>query len=83
MTALILELTDQQVMQLFSQLSAEQKERLLRYLTAERWPSWVATSQAGSAGVQQAAAQRGLNWEAMTESEREDWVDALVHESRQ
>ena len=33
--------------------------------------------------VRQLCASRGLNWDAMTEEEREDFIDDLVHEDRE
>lgn len=35
------------------------------------------------AQFQQLCADRGLNWDAMTEAERENFVDDLVHEDRE
>ena len=35
------------------------------------------------AQVRQLCASRGLNWDTMTEEEREDFIDNLVHEDRE
>lgn len=75
-------LTDDQVLDLVKQLPADQQQRLLQFLLTRPWSTWTALSEAGAAGVRAAAAQRGRDWEAMTEDEREAFIDDLLHEDR-
>jgi hypothetical protein len=77
-----LTLTDEQVLELVKQLQPEQQETLLKFLLERQWGTWVDLSRYGEAHVRQAAAQRGRDWEAMTEDEREAFIDDLVHEDR-
>ncbi len=77
-----LELTDEQVIELVRQLSPEKQEELLRNLLLTRWARWAELSQYGQERVRQLAAQRGLNWDAMSEQEREAFIDDLIHEDR-
>jgi len=78
----ILQLTDEQVLELVKQLPATRQQDLLRSLLSRQWPAWAALSAEGAAGARAAAAQRGRNWDAMTEQQREDFIDDLVHEDR-
>ena len=76
------ELTDEQVIDLVLQLSSEQRARILRDLIVRHWDSWEGLSRLGGDRIRSVATQRGLNWDAMTEDEREAFVDGLVHEDR-
>lgn len=77
-----LELSDEQVMQLVRQLPREQQQSLLRSLLANQWRAWAELSEAAQAGARVAAQRRGLNWDALSEQEREQFVDDIVHEDR-
>jgi hypothetical protein len=77
------ELTDQQVVDVVNQLSPEQQARLLRSLVARQWGRWAELSRFGEARIRSVAAARGRDWDAMTEDEREAFVDDLVHEDRE
>lgn len=78
-----LELTNEQVIQLVKQLPSEQQESLFRHLLTSVWGTWEELSVYGAARVRQVAAQLGLNWDAMSENEREAFMNDLVHEDRQ
>jgi hypothetical protein len=75
-----LHLTDDQVLDLVKQLPAEQQERLFASLAGSVWPTWSKLSAAGQGGARAAAARRGQDWDAMTEDERERFIDDVVHE---
>jgi hypothetical protein len=47
-----------------------------------RWSNWESLSQYGQARARELAAQRGLNWDTMSDAEREAFIDDLVHEDR-
>ena len=77
-----LQLTDEQVIDLVRQLPAEQRERLFSMLASSQWPDWMTLSAAGQAGARAAAARRSLDWDAMSEEERERFIDDVLHEDR-
>lgn len=79
----MLPLTDKQVIEWVEQLPPTKQENLFKFLLTQQWGTWVDLSREGRAGARRAAAQRGRDWEAMTEDEREAFIDALVHEDRQ
>ncbi len=76
-----LSLTDEQVVQLVKQLPPQSKQRVLRDLTAERDPWWQSAARDGEKDMRRLAAARGLDWDTMTEGQRETFVDDLLHES--
>jgi hypothetical protein len=77
-----LTLTDEQVLALVKQLPPEQQETLFKFLLTNQWGPWVDLSLYGEERVRLVATQRGRNWDAMTEDERETFIDDLVHEDR-
>ena len=76
-----LSLTDEQVLQLVKQLPPQAKKRVLTDLTAERDNWWQAAARHGEEDMRRLAKTRGLDWEAMSEAQREAFVDDLLHES--
>ena len=75
-----LQLTDDQVIELAGQLSADKQQSLLERLVQRVWPRWAELSEYGQERVRTVATQRGFDWEAMTEIEREAFIDKVVHE---
>jgi hypothetical protein len=75
-----LQLTDDQVIALARQLPADKQQTLLESLVERVWPRWAELSQYGQQRARAMAVERGLNWETMTEAEREAFVDKVVHE---
>jgi hypothetical protein len=78
----MLELSDEQVIELAKRLPPEKQDALLRELLLLRWSNWEALSRHGQARARELAAQRGLNWDTMSDAEREAFIDDLVHEDR-
>lgn len=78
-----LELSDEQVLNLVRQLPQQRQDELLRFLLSGQWPAWEQLSAEGQAGARKAAAVRGLNWDAMTDEQRQDFIDDVVHEDRE
>ena len=76
-----LSLTDEQVVQLVKQLPPQSKQRVLTDLTAERDPWWQSAARDGEKDMRRLASARGLDWDTMTEAQREALVDDLLHES--
>lgn len=75
-----LSLTDEQVLQLVKQLPPPAKLRVLGHLTSERDQWWRDVIREGESDMRRLATQRGLDWDQMTESQREAFVDDLLHE---
>ena len=75
-------LTDEQVLELAKQLPPEKQEILFKFLLTNQWGTWVDLSRYGEERVRLVAAQHGRDWDAMTEAEREMFIDDLVHEDR-
>ena len=76
-----LSLTDEQVVQLVKQLPPQAKKRVLTDLTAERDDWWQATARQGEEDMRRLARERDLDWDALSEAQREAFVDDLLHES--
>ncbi|MBD2080306.1 hypothetical protein [Leptolyngbya sp. FACHB-17] len=74
-------LTNEQVIQLVKQLSAEQQAEVLRFLLLQQWGQWESLSRYGAEKVRVVAKERGYDWDAMTEQEREVLIDEIVHEN--
>ena len=75
-----LALTDEQVVQLVKQLPPEAKQRVLLDLNAERGSWWNTAASAGEQDMRRLASERDHNWDSMTETQREKFVDDLLHE---
>ena len=76
-----LSLSDEQVVQLVKQLPAQAKQRVLKDLTAEREDWWQASAREGEQDMRRLAQARGLDWDTLSEAQREAFVDDLLHES--
>ncbi len=75
-----IQLSDEQVLELVKQLPFEQKMELLRYLRSVWEEAWLELANHGQERAREVARQRGLDWDAMTEDEREAFIDEIVHE---
>jgi hypothetical protein len=77
----ILELTEEQVVDLVKQLPPERRRAALLALA-----SGVSQRQErikfAEEQLRRVSAERGLDWDKMSEEEREAFVDDLVHEDR-
>jgi hypothetical protein len=76
----MLTLSNEQVVELVKQLPQEQKTEIFRFLLISQWQQWQDLSNYGADKVRLAARQRGYDWEKMTEDEKENFIDAVVHE---
>lgn len=74
-------LTDEQVVQLVKQLPPQSKRRVLTDLNSERDEWWQASAAKGEKDMRRMASARGLNWDTMTEAQREALVDDILHET--
>ncbi len=75
-----IQLSDEQVFELVKQLPFEQKMELLRYLRSVWEEAWLELANYGQERAREVARQRGLDWDSMTEDEREAFIDQLLHE---
>ena len=75
-----LELSDEQVISLVRGLPAERKRAALLALAQEAQAGREDRLRLGEAQLRRASAERGLDWDRLSEDERESFVDALLHE---
>ncbi|HKY53727.1 MAG TPA: hypothetical protein VJM08_05435 [Anaerolineales bacterium] len=75
-----LTLSDKQVVELVKQLPPDSKQAVLNILISERALWWDLTVAQGEEKLRKLAAQQGLDWDGLSENEREDFVDKLLHE---
>jgi hypothetical protein len=75
-----LPLTDEQVVQLVKQLPPKAKQQVLKALTDERDHWWQTATRDGEEAMRRLAANRNLEWDALSEEQREAFVDELLHE---
>lgn len=76
----IVTLSNEQVVELVKQLPVEQQVEVFRLLLLQQWGRWESLSRYGSDKVRLVAQERGYDWDAMTEEEREGFIDNVVHE---
>ncbi len=76
----MLTLSNEQVVELVKQLPQEQKTEIFRVLLLSQWQQWQDLSRYGADKVKLAAKERGYDWEKMSEEEREEFIDSVVHE---
>ncbi|KXK16010.1 MAG: hypothetical protein UZ14_CFX002000186 [Chloroflexi bacterium OLB14] len=75
-----LTLSDQQVVELVKQLPLTSKQAVLDALMNERELWWNVTVLKNEEQLRLLASQRGLNWDAMPDDKREEFVDEILHE---
>jgi len=75
------QLTVEQVVELVRQLPPEGKQVVLNVLCSERDMWWENTLTQGEQQMRRLCAERGLDWDKMSEEEREGFVDELLHEN--
>ena len=73
-------LSNEQVIELVKQLPVEQQVEIFRFLLLQQWEKWNSLSQYGSEKARLVAQENGLDWDVMTEEEREAFIDDVVHE---
>lgn len=78
-----LTLTDEQIIELVKQLPPTQQAKLCEFLLKARWGGLDKFTQDGEEHGRMAAWKGGLDWDAMNDEERIDFVDDIVHEDRQ
>ena len=76
------QLAIEQVIELVKQLPPEGKQVVLNVLSAERDAWWEETLIQGEQQMRRLCEERGLDWDNMSEEEREAFVDELLHENQ-
>lgn len=75
-----LKLSTEQVIELIRQLSPSDKKNVLDALSSDVDFWWGAQLAQGDERLRALSAERGLDWDKMSEDERELFVDQLLHE---
>jgi TRAP-type C4-dicarboxylate transport system substrate-binding protein len=75
----VLELSDEQVISLVRQLPAERKRTALLALAQEAQARREERLRLGEAQLRRACSERGVNWDNLSEDEREAFVNDLLH----
>ena len=78
----ILELSDAQVVELVKQLPPERQRAALLALAAGATQRREERMQYAESQLRRLSAERGLEWDKMSEDQREDFIDDLLHEDR-
>lgn len=76
----ILTLSNDQVVAIVKQLPSEQQAEIFYFLLLQQWGQWEMLSRYGADKVRVVAQERGFDWDMMTEDEREEFIDNVVHE---
>lgn len=75
-------LTGDQAAELLKKLPDDQKYSVLLSLAKDTREARGAAMAKSEQRLREAAKQKGLNWDQMSEESRIEFVDTLVHESR-
>ena len=77
-----LELTDEQVIESIRQMPPERRRAALLVLAEDACARRETRLEYAEAQLRRICAEQGRDWDAMTEEEREAFIDDLVHEDR-
>ena len=80
--SLTLTLTKEQAIELLYQMPPEEKMAVLIELATQARDGHEERQHHLQSKVRELCAKRGLDWDAMSEQEREDFIDDIVHEDR-
>ncbi len=80
---LTLELTTDQVIDFVQQIPPEEKRAVLLALAEQAETSRAEGMDYAETQFRKLCASRGLDWDTMSEAERENFVDDLIHEDRE
>ena len=80
---LTVELTTDQVVGFVQQMPAEERRALLLAIAEQAAANREARIDRTEAQLRQLCADRGLDWDRMTEAERKNFVEDLIHEDRE
>ena len=77
-----LSLTDEQVVNLFKQLSPERKRAILLELAEDAQSRRDERMKYAENQLKRLCKEKGLDWDLLSEEEKEAFVDDLIHEDR-
>ena len=80
---LTLELTTEQIIDLVQQMPPEEKFLVVRAFTKETPAEREERMKYAESKVRKVCAARGLDWDAMSEEKRLDFINDIVHEHRE
>ena len=80
---LTVNLTIEQVIDFLQQIPPEEKFAVLTTLAEQAHAEHAEQIKYGEAKMRKICAERGLDWDTMTEEERMDFIDNIVHEDRE
>ena len=75
-----LTLSNEQVIDLFKQLPEAQQREEYKILILSQWRQLEPVFNEGAERARIVAKERGYDWDTMTEDEREEFIDEIVHE---
>ena len=77
-----LQLNIEQVITLVKQLAIPEQRMILQAIKAEQDAWWQNRLEQGELQIRSLSTTRGLNWDIMSEQEREEFIDDLMHEKQ-
>jgi hypothetical protein len=77
-----LHLNTEQVITLVKQLAISEQRMILQAIKAEQDNWWHNRLDQGELQMRSLSTTRGLNWDIMTEQEREEFIDDILHEKQ-
>ena len=80
---LTIKLTTKQVIDFIQQIPPEDKLAVLTTLAEQAHAEHDEQIRYGEAKMRKVCAARGLDWDAMTEEERINFIDDIIHEDRE
>ncbi|MFN6535349.1 MAG: hypothetical protein RM021_003100 [Nostoc sp. EkiNYC01] len=75
-----LQLNTEQIISLVKQLAIPEQRMILQAIKAEQDSWWQNRLDYGELQMRSLSTTRGLNWDIMTEQEREEFIDNILHE---
>ena len=75
-------LTTQQIIGYIQQMSPEERFKALRVLARSTPEARELQMKHSESSIRQECAQRGLDWDAMDDEERLDFINDIIHEDR-
>ncbi|PHJ60442.1 hypothetical protein VF14_14830 [Nostoc linckia z18] len=75
-----LNLNVEQVITLVKQLAIPEQRMILQAIKAEQDSWWQNRLDYGELQIRSLSTTRGLNWDIMTEQEREEFIDNILYE---
>jgi len=75
-----LTLSNEQVIELVKQLPEAQQREIYKILILSQWRHLEPVFNEGAERARIVAKKRGYDWDSMTEDEREEFIDEIVHE---